>query len=118
MIHLLLINALSLSIIAEYYAIMGLIAIFSGAPISIAVMGGILGVSKIVITSWLYRNWKEAGFLLKTYFCFAIIVLMFLTSMGIFGYLSKAHVDQSVLSGDVIASIISIDAITSPDSTL
>ena len=109
MIHLLFVNAISLSIIAEYYAIMGLMAIFSGAPISIAIMGGILGVSKIVITSWLYRNWKETGFLLKTYFSFAIVILMLLTSMGIFGYLSKAHLDQSILSGDVIASIEIID---------
>ena len=109
MIRLLFVNAISLSVIAEYYAIMGLMAIFSGAPISIAIMGGILGVSKIVITSWLYRNWKETGFLLKTYFFFAIVILMFLTSMGIFGYLSKAHLDQSILSGDVIASIEIID---------
>jgi hypothetical protein len=109
MIYLLLFNAISLSIIAEYYAIMGLMAIFSGSPIAIAVMGGVLGLSKIVVTSWLYRNWKQTTFLLKTYFSTAIFILMLLTSMGIFGYLSKAHLDQGVLSGDVAAAVSLID---------
>ena len=109
MTHLLLINAIALSMIAEYYAIMGLMAIFSGSPISIAIMGCILGVSKIVITSWLYRNWKETSLLLQTYFSSAIIILMLLTSMGIFGYLSKAHLDQGVISGDVAAAVSLID---------
>lgn len=109
MIYLLLFNAIALSVIAEYYAIMGLMAIFSGSPIAIAVMGGILGLSKVVITSWLYRNWKSTTFLLKSYFSTAIVILMFLTSMGIFGYLSKAHLDQGVVSGDVAATIALLD---------
>lgn len=109
MIYLLLFNAIALSVIAEYYAIMGLMAIFSGSPIAIAIMGGILGLSKIVITSWLYRNWKNTTFLLKSYFSTAIVILMFLTSMGIFGYLSKAHLDQGVVSGDVAATIALLD---------
>lgn len=109
MIYLLLFNAIALSVIAEYYAIMGLMAIFSGSPIAIAVMGGILGLSKVVITSWLYRNWKSTTFLLKSYFSTAIVILMFLTSMGIFGYLSKAHLDQGVVSGDVSATIALLD---------
>jgi len=109
MTYLLLINAIALSTIAEYYAIMGLMAIFSGSPISIAIMGCILGISKIVITSWLYRNWKETSLLLQTYFSSAIIILMLLTSMGIFGYLSKAHLDQGVISGDVAAAVSLID---------
>lgn len=109
MIYLLLFNAVALSIIAEYYAIMGLMAIFSGSPIAIAVMGGILGLSKIVITSWLYRNWKQTSLLLKSYFLSAVCILMLLTSMGIFGYLSKAHLDQGVLSGDVAAAVSLID---------
>ena len=109
MIYLLLFNAIALSVIAEYYAIMGLIAIFSGSPIAIAVMGGILGLSKIVVTSWLYRNWKRTTFLLKSYFSSAIFILMLLTSMGIFGYLSKAHLDQGVVSGDVAAAVSLID---------
>ena len=109
MIYLLLANAISLSIIAEYYAIVGLMAIFSGSPIAIAVMGSILGLSKIVVTSWLYRNWSETTLLLKTYFSSAIFILMLLTSMGIFGYLSKAHLDQGVVSKDVAAAVTLID---------
>jgi hypothetical protein len=105
MIHLLLITAISLSCIAEYYAIMGLIAIFPGSPISIAVMGGILGLAKIVITSWLYRNWKATPIILKSYFLIAITILMLLTSMGIFGYLSKSHLEQNAISGEVLAKI-------------
>jgi hypothetical protein len=109
MTYLLLANAVALSIIAEYYAIMGLMAIFSGSPISIAVMGAILGLSKILVTSWLYRYWKDTSLLLKTYFSSAIIILMLLTSMGIFGYLSKAHLDQGVVSSDVAAAVSLID---------
>lgn len=106
---LLFLSAFALSSIAAYYAIMGLMAIFSGAAISIAVMGGALEVSKLVVASWLYRNWKETTFLLKTYFITAILVLMTLTSMGIFGYLSKAHSDQGMVTGDVQAKIEIID---------
>ena len=106
---LLFMSAFALSSIAAYYAIMGLMAIFSGAAMSIAIMGGALEVSKIVVSSWLYRNWKETSFLLKTYFIIAIIVLMGLTSMGIFGYLSKAHSDQGMITGDVLSKIELID---------
>lgn len=106
---LLFLSAFALSSIAAYYAIMGLMAIFSGAAMSIAVMGGALEVSKLVVASWLYRNWKETTFLLKTYFIIAILVLMTLTSMGIFGYLSKAHSDQGMVTGDVQAKIEIID---------
>lgn len=105
MTKLLLITAIALSGVAEYYAIMGLIAIFAGAPISIAVMGVVLGVAKIIVTSWLYRNWKTTPLLMKAYFVSAIAVLMLLTSMGIFGYLSKAHLEHSNISGDVVAKI-------------
>ena len=84
-------------------------AIFAGAAYSIAVMGGILEVAKLVVTSWLYRNWKETPVLMKSYFCTAIAVLMLLTSMGIFGFLSKAHVDQNLVSGDVLAQMSLID---------
>ena len=104
-----LFRSISLSVIAEYYAIMGLMAIFSGSPIAIALMGGILGLSKIVVTSWLYRNWKQTSLLLKSYFTSAIVILMLLTSMGIFGYLSKSHLDQGVVSNDVAAAVALID---------
>lgn len=102
---LLFVTALSLSAVAAYYSIMGLIAIFSAAVVPIMVMGGVLEVAKLVVTSWLYRNWKETHWLMRTYFCTAIAILMLLTSMGIFGFLSKAHSDQSLVSGDVIAKI-------------
>jgi hypothetical protein len=109
MTYLLFATALSLSAIAEYYAIMGLMAIFSGAPMSIAIMGGVLGVAKLVMTSWLYRNWKSTPLLLKSYFIVAIMVLMSLTSMGIFGFLSKAHSDQSLVVGEAQYKLAAID---------
>jgi hypothetical protein len=84
---------------------MGLIAIFSTAAIPIAIMGSALEASKLVAASWLYRNWKVAPLLLKTYFTTAVVVLMILTSMGIFGYLSKAHLDQAVPTGDVVSKL-------------
>lgn len=106
---LLFITALSLSAVAAYYSIMGLIAIFSAAVVPIMVMGGVLEVAKLVVTSWLYRNWKETHWLMRTYFCTAIAILMLLTSMGIFGFLSKAHSDQSLVSGDVLAKVAVYD---------
>jgi hypothetical protein len=86
--------ALSLSVIAEFYSIVGLAAIFAGAPISIIVMGVILGTSKLSIIVWLHEFWKQVKWVMKIYLVSAVMVLMFLTSMGIFGYLSKAHIEQ------------------------
>ena len=97
--------ALALSASAAWYSIIGLTAIFAAAKIPIVIMGATLEVSKLVVASWLYRNWKEIPFLMKTYLTGALLVLMFLTSMGIFGFLSKSHADQSMTSGDVIAQI-------------
>lgn len=109
MTYLLFTTALALSISAEYFAILGLMAIFSGSPISIAIMGGVLGVAKIVVTSWLYRNWKNTPIILKSYFIAAIGILMLLTSMGIFGYLSKAHLEHGISLGDVGAEVALLD---------
>ena len=109
MTYMLLLSAIALSCVAAYYSIMGLIAIFSGAATSIAIMGGVLEVSKLVVTSWLYRNWKETPRLLKAYFVTAIIVLMLITSMGIFGYLSKAHLEQGMSSGNAFAEVTLLD---------
>ena len=109
MTYLLLVVALSLSAVAAWYAIAGLMAIFAAAAIPIAVMGGLLETSKLVIASWLYRNWKEIPKLMRAYFTFSLVVLMMLTSMGIFGFLSKAHLDQAVPSGDVAAKLALID---------
>lgn len=109
MTYMLFLSAIALSSVAAYYSIMGLIAIFSGAVTSIAIMGGVLEVAKLVVTSWLYRNWKETPRLLKAYFITAIIVLMLITSMGIFGYLSKAHLEQGMSSGDASAQVALLD---------
>ena len=107
--YLLFITALSLSAVAAYYSIMGLVAIFAAAAIPIFIMGSLLEASKLVVASWLYRTWKEIPILMKSYFTFALVVLMLLTSMGIFGYLSKAHLDQAIPSGDVQAKLALID---------
>jgi len=107
--YLLFITALALSACAAYYSIMGLVAIFAAAVIPILIMGSLLEASKLVVASWLYRTWKEIPVLMKTYFTFALVVLMLLTSMGIFGYLSKAHLDQAIPSGDVQAKLALID---------
>jgi hypothetical protein len=109
MMYLLYLCGLGLSAVAAYYSIMGLIAIFSTAVVPIAIMGSILEASKLVSASWLYRNWKTAPKLLKAYFTSALVVLMLLTSMGIFGYLSKAHLDQAVPTGDVASKIAILD---------
>jgi len=109
MTYLLFAVALSLSALAAYYAVMGLIAIFAAAVVPIALMGSLLEASKLVVASWLYRNWKEIPTLMKSYFVGALVVLMLLTSMGIFGFLSKAHLDQAIPTGDVQSKLALID---------
>ena len=109
MTYLLFAVALSLSALAAYYAVMGLVAIFAAAVIPIALMGSLLEASKLVVASWLYRNWKEIPKLMKSYFVVALVVLMMLTSMGIFGFLSKAHLDQAIPSGDVQSKLALLD---------
>jgi len=109
MTYLLFGTALGLSACAAYYSVMGLIAIFAAAPIPILIMGSLLEASKLVVASWLYRSWKNIPKLLRGYFTLALVVLMMLTSMGIFGYLSKAHLDQAIPTGDVSAKLSLID---------
>ena len=94
--YLALLSALSLSIVSAYYSIIGLTAIFASQFWSIVIMGSVLEVGKLVTVSWLYRNWRETPFLIKSYLTLSVVVLMFITSMGIFGFLSKAHIDQSL----------------------
>ena len=101
--------ALALSAVAAWYAIVGLVAIFAASAVPIMIMGGLLEASKLVVASWLYRNWNEIPKLFKAYFLSALIVLMLLTSMGIFGFLSKAHLDQAVPTGDAVAKLEIID---------
>jgi hypothetical protein len=101
--------ALCISAIAAYYSVLGLSTIFAGALIPIIVMGTILEIAKIVTTVWLHHFWDRAGFAIRTYLTGAVIALAFLTSMGIFGLLSKAHSDQGLVSGDVQAQLSLID---------
>lgn len=103
--YLLLLTGLTISAVAIYYSVVGLAAIFSAAMIPIIIMGSALEVGKLVCASWLKANWERAPRLMKIYMTTAVIVLMLITSMGIFGFLSKAHSDQSLVSGDVIARI-------------
>ena len=102
-------TAILLSCVAAYYSVAGLTAIFSAATIPVIIMGGSLELGKIVATVWLHNNWRRAGFLFKAYLVPAVAFLMLLTSMGIFGYLSKAHSDQSLVSGDSIAKVAIYD---------
>ena len=104
-----LFTALLLSLVAAYYSVAGLTAIFSAAAIPVIIMGGSLELGKIAATVWLHNNWRRAGIMFKLYLIPAIAFLMVLTSMGIFGYLSKAHSDQSLVSGDVQSRIAIYD---------
>jgi hypothetical protein len=104
-----LITALVISGVAVYYSVSGLAAIFAGAAVPIIIMGASLEIGKLVTASWLHRNWKTAPFMLKSYLMIATLILMFITSMGIFGFLSRAHVEQGAPVGDVAAQIELID---------
>jgi hypothetical protein len=104
-----LLVALTLSSIAAWYSIQGLMAIFAAAVVPIMIMGGSLEFAKVVTTLWLHKYWNRASWKLKLYLIPAVIALAFLTSMGIFGFLSKAHSDQSLVSGDVGAKIAVYD---------
>ena len=106
---LILFVALALSGIAAYYSIIGLTAIFAAAVIPIIVMGGILEVAKLACTVWLHQNWQRARFVMKLYLVPAVAVLMFITSMGIFGFLSKSHIEQSAMGTEQIEQVKVID---------
>ena len=106
---LVLITALSISAVAIYYSIAGLVAIFAAAAIPIMIMGGVLEVGKLVTAVWLHRYWKQAKWWLKYYLATAVLVLMFITSMGIFGFLSKAHIEQTSASVENVAQVQQID---------
>jgi hypothetical protein len=106
---LVLITALAISVIAAYYSIVGLAAIFAASVIPVIVMGTALEVGKLVSVAYLHQKWEQVPFLLKGYFISAIALLMFITSMGIFGFLSKAHIEQTVISGDNTVKIERIE---------
>jgi hypothetical protein len=100
-----LFTALCISATAAYYSIVGLMAIFSGAVVSIAVMGTVLEVGKLVTASWLYQFWPRIPKLIRSYLTISVVILMLITSMGIFGYLSKAHLQQNAMSEEQVAQI-------------
>ena len=104
-----LLVGLAISVVAAWYSIVGLMAIFAAAKIPIAIMGAVLEVGKLLTASWLYQFWDRTNTLLKSYFTAAVVVLMFITSMGIFGFLSKAHMDQTLTVGDNSLLIERID---------
>jgi hypothetical protein len=97
--HLVLMMGLLLTAVGGYFSIIGLATIFAGAYWSVVVMASALELSKIVAASWIYRCWSIAPILIRTYMVSAVTVLVLITSMGIFGYLSKAHVDQTIMQG-------------------
>jgi hypothetical protein len=101
--------ALSLSVIAAWYSIVGLTAIFAAAVVPIIIMGSALEVAKITATIWLHEHWNRARWLMRLYLTSAVIILMIITSMGIFGFLSRAHIEQSAPIGDTAAQIEIID---------
>ena len=97
--------AMAISTVAIYYSVLGLAAIFAAAQLPIIIMGTVLEVSKLVTASWLYQNWRNIPFLLKTYLTIAVVVLMLITSLGIFGFLSRAHIEQATPAADTVAKI-------------
>lgn len=105
----LLFSALAVSAVAAYFSIVGLMAIFSGLPQSILAMGIVLEIAKLVTASWVYQYWKKTSFLMRSYMVSAVIILSVITSIGIFGFLSKAHLDQSASTGDAVAQVERIE---------
>ena len=90
-----LLTALAISTVAAWYSIIGLMAIFAGATTAIMIMGIVLEIGKLICASWTFTNWKKCPVIMKTYFIVAVVVLMLITSLGIFGFLSRAHITQS-----------------------
>jgi len=107
---LVFITALSISAVAIYYSIAGLVAIFAAAAVPIMIMGGALEIGKLVTAVWLHRYWKQATWWLKSYLSIAVVVLMFITSMGIFGFLSKAHIEQTSASLESVEQVQRIES--------
>jgi len=107
--YLALFTAIGISFVAAYYSIIGLTAIFAGAFWPVVIMGSFLELAKLVTASWLYRNWTTVPKLIKYYLATSVVVLMFITSMGIFGFLSKAHIEQTTISSDQTVVIQNIE---------
>jgi len=101
--------AICLSAVAAFYSIVGLAAIFSAAVMPIVIMGTILEIAKLTVTVWLHEYWRQCRWVMKAYLVPAVVVLMIITSMGIFGFLSKAHIDQIIPTGDRTAQLVLFD---------
>lgn len=108
-IALLILSALAVSTVAGYFSIVGLTALFPAAFAAIVAMGVVLEVAKLVTASWLYRYWNKTALAMKSYFTIAVIILSVITSMGIFGFLSKAHLEHSVSTGDNTLQVARLD---------
>ena len=104
-----LLVALAISTVAAYYSIVGLMAIFAGATTAIAIMGIVLEIGKLICASWTFQNWKTSPISIRSYFILAVVVLMLITSLGIFGFLSRAHITQSSPTGLIQERIERID---------
>lgn len=102
--------ALAITGVAGYFSILGLMAIFPASPLAVAAMGVVLELAKLVTASWVYRNWKTANKLLKSYFVVAVCTLSFITSMGVFGYLSKAHIEHTTVGGSAQLQIAQLES--------
>jgi hypothetical protein len=109
MIFLTFLTAIALSAVAGYYSVIGLASIFPGSFWPVIFMGSVLEASKLVTVSWLYNNWKECPFLIKSYLCAAVTILLLITSMGIFGFLSKAHLEHSSDNAPLVNKISILD---------
>lgn len=106
---LLFTTAILLSSVAAYYSVLGLVQIFPGAFWPIVIMGSTLELAKLVTASWLYRNWQQCHVTLKVYFTGAVLILMVITSMGIFGFLSAAHIQTMTTSATSSIQLSSLD---------
>ena len=103
------VTSLAIAAVAAWYSIIGLTAIFAAAVIPIIIMGIVLEVGKLVAAAWVYNHWRETSILLRTYLVSAIVVLMLITSMGIYGFLSKSHIDAGINTGEISVKIERVD---------
>ena len=103
------ITSLAIAAVAAWYSIIGLTTIFSAAVIPIIIMGVVLEIGKLVAAAWVYQNWKETNVLLKSYLVSAIVVLMLITSMGIYGFLSKSHIDAGINTTEISVKLERLD---------
>ena len=103
------VTSLAIAAVAAWYSIIGLTAIFAAAVIPIIIMGIVLEIGKLVAAAWVYNHWRETSILLRTYLVSAIVVLMLITSMGIYGFLSKSHIDAGINTGEISVKIERVD---------